>query len=82
MDTNDEMRAAVGKAKKAPTGPARLPPARAEAKARPPLRFHGFGADPGAEPCVLDQLVDEDVGENDECSHQALNRERHHHDKT
>ncbi len=36
---NDEMSAAVGKARKAPTGPARAPPASAEANACPPVRF-------------------------------------------
>jgi len=36
---NDEMSAAVGKARKAPTGPARAPPASAEANASSPVRF-------------------------------------------
>ena len=36
---NDEMSAAVGKARKAPTGAARAPPASAEANTSSPLRF-------------------------------------------
>ena len=36
---NDEMSAAVGKVRKAPTGPARAPPASAEANASPPVGF-------------------------------------------
>ncbi len=51
------MSAAVGKAKKAPTGPARAPPASRRGKRQPTTEIHRLGADPGAEPRVLDHLV-------------------------
>ena len=51
------MSAAVGKARKAPTGPARAPPASRRGKRQPTTEIHRLGADPGAEPCVLDHLV-------------------------
>ncbi len=54
---NDEMNAAVGKARKAPTGPARAPPVKRQGRHQPTSEIHRLGADPGAEQCVLDHLV-------------------------